>query len=85
MRAVSSDREEFVVAPDQQHFLSTNVTEQLGSVREFVLREAKGEIRSTGFGMIQHFFPFKAWAQWRTALSSASSYAATVSGDDVCT
>ena len=57
--AAGSDREEFATNPRQQHFLATDVAEQRGSVREFVLRKAKGEIRTPRFGMIQHFFSFK--------------------------
>jgi hypothetical protein len=59
MCAVNSDREKFAAAADQQDLLSTGMAEYLGTVRELVLRKAKGKIRTTGFGMIQLFFPFK--------------------------
>jgi NAD(P)-dependent dehydrogenase (short-subunit alcohol dehydrogenase family) len=51
--------------------VATDVAEQRGSVREFVLRKAEGEIRTARYGMIQHSISFKgARARWRTTFSS---------------
>jgi hypothetical protein len=58
MSAVNSNCEKATATPDQQYFLSTDMTEDLGSIRELVLRQAKGKIGATGFRVIRHFVSF---------------------------
>ena len=50
------------------------MTEQLGSVSELVLRNAKGKIRTTGFGTIRHFFPFMGVGDGSGMLLAALSF-----------
>ena len=70
MSAVNSDREKVTATPDQQYFFSTDMTEELGSIRELVLRKAKGKIGTTGFRVIRHFHSFqRAWAVAAEAFS----------------
>jgi hypothetical protein len=52
VRAVRSDREKFIANPRQHYVLITDMAKQLGAFLEFILRNAKGEIRTTGFGAI---------------------------------
>jgi hypothetical protein len=49
MSTVNSNCEKVTATPDQQYFVSTDMTEDLGSIREVVLRQAKGKIGAPGF------------------------------------
>ena len=70
MSAVNSDCEKVTATRDQQYFLSTDMTEDLGSIREVVLRQAKGKIGAPGFRVIRHFLSFhRAWAVAAEAVS----------------
>jgi len=52
------------------YFFSTDMTEDLGSIRELVLRQAKGKIGTNGFRVIRHFLSFhRAWAVAAEAFS----------------
>ena len=54
MRAVSADREKLGSAPHQQYLVPVDMTEELSSVGDIVLRKPKRQIRAARLGLVSH-------------------------------